>query len=313
MTGTTRPPGRPWSTRWSTTPLAALGVVGRHRARVLGAGRPSTCLALVAGQDVDQGDDGVFRIVRGRGQGPGDLDRRHRGPPRPQVTNRHFDGYKAHLSVDPDSELIDEVIATPANTPDRDAVRELLAGAADDGDKPEVVGDSAYADGATRARPARPRASLSRPSARRCATPPAGSPRTASGSTSRRAPSPARPDRPSPSALAATAAARPASGPLRTCPLRVGLHHAHEAGRTITIHPHEAMLQRARAEQRDPAWRRALPGRPAHRRTQDRPLRPPGLGRTTSPHPRPGPHRHRPRHPRRRPQLGPSGRPRPAP
>ena len=30
--------------------------------------------------------------------------------------NRHFDGYKAHLSIDPDSELIDEVVATPANT-----------------------------------------------------------------------------------------------------------------------------------------------------------------------------------------------------
>jgi len=28
--------------------------------------------------------------------------------------NRHFDGYKAHLSIDPDSELIDEVAATPA-------------------------------------------------------------------------------------------------------------------------------------------------------------------------------------------------------
>ena len=41
--------------------------------------------------------------------------------------NRRFDGYKAHLSIDPDSELIDEVAATPANTPDRDAVTDLLA------------------------------------------------------------------------------------------------------------------------------------------------------------------------------------------
>jgi hypothetical protein len=31
--------------------------------------------------------------------------------------NRHFDGYKAHLSIDPDSELIDEIVATAANTP----------------------------------------------------------------------------------------------------------------------------------------------------------------------------------------------------
>src|SRR5262249_23977095 len=29
---------------------------------------------------------------------------------------------------------------------------------------------------------------------------------------------------------------------------------ASRRGRTITIHPHEAVLQRARAAQRDPAW-----------------------------------------------------------
>ena len=49
-------------------------------------------------------------------------------------------------------ELIDEVVASPANTPDRDAVDDLLADHDDDDDKPIVIGDSAYADGATRER-----------------------------------------------------------------------------------------------------------------------------------------------------------------
>lgn len=41
--------------------------------------------------------------------------------------NRRFDGDKTHVSVDPDSELIDEVVVTPANTHDADAVDDLLA------------------------------------------------------------------------------------------------------------------------------------------------------------------------------------------
>jgi Transposase DDE domain len=38
-----------------------------------------------------------------------------------------------------------------------------------------------------------------------------------------------------------------------TCPLRPDCT-ASRRGRTIAIHPHEAVLQRARAAQRDPAW-----------------------------------------------------------
>jgi hypothetical protein len=57
---------------------------------------------------------------------------------------------KACVSVDPDSELIDEVIVTPANTPDRDAVPGLVESLPKD-DPPEIVGDAAYGDGATRA------------------------------------------------------------------------------------------------------------------------------------------------------------------
>ena len=47
--------------------------------------------------------------------------------------------------MDPDSELIDDVVVTPANTHDADAVDDLVAGHADDEDKPTVMGDCAYA------------------------------------------------------------------------------------------------------------------------------------------------------------------------
>ena len=51
---------------------------------------------------------------------------------------------KAHLSVDPDSELIDEVVVTAANAHDAVAVDDLLAGHADDALKLTVMGDCAY-------------------------------------------------------------------------------------------------------------------------------------------------------------------------
>jgi len=50
----------------------------------------------------------------------------------------------AHLSVDPDSELIDEVIVTAGNVADSTPVVDLLAGHADDEAKPTIMGDCAY-------------------------------------------------------------------------------------------------------------------------------------------------------------------------
>jgi hypothetical protein len=72
-------------------------------------------LALVAGQDVEEGEDGVFRIARKTARdrviSTVDTQARHGHKSR----NRRFGGYKAHMSVDPDSELIDEVAATAGN------------------------------------------------------------------------------------------------------------------------------------------------------------------------------------------------------
>jgi IS5 family transposase len=124
--------------------LAALAVI--DGCELHGVARDAAeLLALVAGQDVEAGDDGVFRIARkvarDRVISTVDPEARHGH----KSHNRRFDGYKAHLSVDPDSELIDDVIVTPANTHDAEPAADLLAEYVDDEDKPMVFGDSAYA------------------------------------------------------------------------------------------------------------------------------------------------------------------------
>jgi hypothetical protein len=115
------------------------------------AAEAAELLALVAGQDVEADENGVFRIARrvapDRVISTVDPEARHGHKSR----SRRFDGYKGHLSVDPDSELIDNVVVTAANVPDADAVTDLLADDRDDGDdgdggdRPLVFGDSAYA------------------------------------------------------------------------------------------------------------------------------------------------------------------------
>jgi IS5 family transposase len=232
--------------------VAALGVLDGH-AVPAGAVEAVELLALVAGQDVACGDDGVFRIVRGvaadRVISTVDVEARHGHKSR----NRHFDGYKAHLSVDPDSELIDEVVATPANTSDRDAVEDLLGPLAGQTDKPVVVGDSAYADGATRQDLADKGFDL------RAKCPPV---RNSTGGFAK--------DRfdvdlddetvtcPADHTVAIRFTARgdgkaSFKGHCKHCPLRDQCTPSRR-GRTITIHPQEAFLQTARAEQADPAW-----------------------------------------------------------
>jgi hypothetical protein len=230
---------------------AALDAVSDHE--LAGVTRSAAeLLALVAGQDVSEGDDGVFRIVRGvardRVISTVDTEARHGHKSR----NRHFDGYKAHLSIDPDSELICEVVATPANAADRDAVAELLADEQGD-DKPIILGDSAYAEGTTRENLAGQGFTLMA----KC--PPVRN--STGGFTKERfvidlesntVTCPAgqvvaitrRGDR--------TGVARFAPHCTR-CPLRSACTTS-RAGRSVTINEHEAILQTAREEQRDPAW-----------------------------------------------------------
>jgi len=232
--------------------VAALGAL-EGQAVPAGAVGAVELLALVAGQDVAPGDDGVFRIVRGvaadRVISTVDVEARHGHKSR----NRHFDGYKAHLSVDPDSELIDEIVATPANTSDRDAVNDLLGAVAGQPDKPVVVGDSAYADGATREDLAENGFDL------RAKCPPV---RNSTGGFAKdrfdvdldhqTVTCPA--DHNVPIRFTARGDGKASfKGHCKHCPLRDQCTPSRR-GRTITIHPQEAFLQTARAEQADPAW-----------------------------------------------------------
>lgn len=233
---------------------AALAVLEGH---VLtgAAAEAAALLALIAGQDVAAGDDGTFHIVRGvaRDRVISTVDPQARHGHKSQ--NRRFDGYKTHVSVDPDSELIAAATATPGNTPDRDAVEDLLAepGADPEGPKPEVVGDSAYADGATldalgeqgyevvaKVPPARngtggftkdlfgidlEASTVTCPAAHTVAI-----------------------------ILGARGGKASFTAHCATCPLRADCTSSAK-GRSITIHAHEAALQRAKAAQRSEEWK----------------------------------------------------------
>lgn len=84
-------------------------------------------LASVVGQDLDAGSDGVFRIARrvakDRIISTVDPDARHGH----KTSARGFDGYKGHVSIDPDSELIVSTTVTAGNAGDAAAGGELLA------------------------------------------------------------------------------------------------------------------------------------------------------------------------------------------
>lgn len=236
-------------------------------------------LALVAGQDVEAGEDGVFRIARrvakDRMISTVDTEARHGHKSRA----RTFDGYKSHLGIDPDDELITGVAVTAANAADREVIDELLgnpvtdtapaapdtvtdATATDADHRPhvnddveskvyEVYGDSAYADGATLDEQTR------RGHDMRAKVPPV---RNANGYSKDQFGID----------LAAGTATCPAGHTVAistgrrqqvarfgafcgSCPLRAQCTKARR-GRMISIHTHEAALQHAKARQRDPAW-----------------------------------------------------------
>ena len=84
-------------------------------------------LATVVGQDIEQRADGVFRILRGvakdRVISTVDPEARHGH----KTAARGFDGYKGHVAVDPESEIITATEVTPGNVADGDAAESLLA------------------------------------------------------------------------------------------------------------------------------------------------------------------------------------------
>jgi IS5 family transposase len=106
-------------------------------------------LALVAGQDVEPGEDeGTWRIAErvapDRVISTVDPEARHMH----KSQSSYRDGYKAHLAVEPDTGLVTAATLTPANAGDGPTGVALLE---NEGNALEVLADSAYGSGEVRA------------------------------------------------------------------------------------------------------------------------------------------------------------------
>jgi IS5 family transposase len=125
-------------------------------------------VATVVGQDLEEDDNGVFRIARkvakDRVISTVDTEARHGH----KTTSKGFDGYKGHVAVDPDTEVITDTVVTPGNAGDASVAEDLIddllgdqdeatdeatsAGddtptGSDEADRPTVYGDAAYGTG----------------------------------------------------------------------------------------------------------------------------------------------------------------------
>jgi Transposase DDE domain/Transposase domain (DUF772) len=100
--------------------------------------RAVALLATVVGQDLDADTDGVFaiarRVAKDRVISTVDPDARHGH----KTSARGFDGYKGHVAIDPDTEIITATTATAGNTGDAEAARELLT----EDLPPSTIGDT---------------------------------------------------------------------------------------------------------------------------------------------------------------------------
>jgi hypothetical protein len=238
----------------------------------------ATLLATVVGQDIEQGEDGVFRIVRGvakdRTISTVDPDARHGH----KTQARGFDGYKGHAAIDPDSEIITETLVTPGNAGDASVAEDLIADLLEregiDAESPNgaikggntdaptedpdghstVYGDNAYGTGAFQQR------LEDEGIESRCKT---QNPAAAGGLFTK--------DRfevkvtegtvTCPAGVTVVISPHRKGGGMAyfrdacaTCPLRSECTKS-TGGRTIGIGAHEEALARARARQVDPAWR----------------------------------------------------------
>lgn len=225
-------------------------------------------LAAVVGQDLDSDAQGVFRIARrvakDRVISTVDPDARHGH----KTSARGFDGYKGHVAIDPDSELITATAVTAANRGDAPAAEQLLGGElpasareqppSGDPDRGEadgltVYGDSGYGAGALIERLEQAGVEV------RCKVQPpsapaghfakddfeidlgAGTVRCPAGQTAR---------------LRTAKDGRIAyfGGACRDCPLAARCTSARK-GRVIRVGRHEDALSRARTRQADPKWK----------------------------------------------------------
>jgi hypothetical protein len=209
-------------------------------------------LATLVGQDLETDAAGTFRIARrvapDRVISTVDPDARHGH----KTSARSFDGYKGHLALDPDSEIVTATAVTPGNSGDAAVAPELLAPDLSAGGPLTVYGDAAYGSGGLLDTLAAAGASL------RIKVQPPVAPGgrfakdaftidTAAGSVTCPAGqvAPLRARRHGAAAHFGPACA--------ACPLAARCT-TDRRGRSIRVGPHEAQLARARAAGQEPAW-----------------------------------------------------------
>lgn len=115
-------------------------------------------LAKVLGQDLEETEDGTFRIARrvapDRVISTVDPEARHGH----KTAARGFDGYKGHIALDPDSEIITDTTVTAGNVGDAGAAEELIDDLTDDTGTDDAETETAVADHAEDATVVSPRA-----------------------------------------------------------------------------------------------------------------------------------------------------------
>ena len=126
----------------------ALGENGEERQQIVAAAELLGRLLL---QDVERTDDGVSLkdgVSRDRMMSVHDLEMRHGHKSR----SRRFDGHKAAIVVDTGTQLITAMEVLPGNAPDNLGALELVEQSEANAGVPveEAMGDAAYGDGDTR-------------------------------------------------------------------------------------------------------------------------------------------------------------------
>ena len=212
-------------------------------------------------QDVERAEGGVSLkdgVSRDRMMSVHDPEMRHGH----KSSSRRFDGHKAAIVVDTDTQLITAVAVLPGNAPDNLGALELVEQSEANTGVPvqEAMGDAAYGDGATR----QTFADAGRKLVARVPGGPTGStfPRMTLSSTWPRAVAPVRRDRSRAGGKAD--GCRGAGTPLAGLPVRRGrmpdmstsqcIAAKGRKGRRVLIHPQEGLLQEARALQQSAAY-----------------------------------------------------------
>jgi hypothetical protein len=228
--------------------------------------KATALLATVVGQDIEESADGVFRIVRGvaldRVISRVDPEARHGH----KTASRGFDGYKGHIAVDAESEIITATEVTAGNVGDASAAEVLLADmltktddaapsdAKNEETKLEVYGDSSYgtADLVEKLERAgvEPNVKVQPPSAREgMFSQDAFEIDTKAGNV--RCPAGVRV---SLHMLKDGSSIAEFGRSCADCPLRSQCTTS-KSGRTIKVHPKHATLDRHRKRQRDDTWK----------------------------------------------------------